>query len=50
MGFNLKNRSLLKLLDFSPKEIAFLLELSADLKKAKYVGLEQPGLKGKNIV
>ena len=50
MGFNLKNRSFLKLLDFSPKEIAFLLELSADLKKAKYAGLEQPGLKGKNIV
>jgi len=49
MGFNLKNRSFLKLLDLSPKEIAFLLELSADLKKAKYAGLEQPNLKGKNI-
>ena len=49
MGFNLKNRSFLKLLDFSPKEIEFLLGLSTDLKKAKYAGLEQPGLKGKNI-
>ncbi len=49
MGFNLRNRSFLKLLDFSPKEIEFLLDLSADLKKAKYAGLEQPGLKGKNI-
>jgi len=50
MGFNLKSRSFLKLLDFSPPEITFLLELSAGLKKAKYAGLEQPGLKGKNIV
>lgn len=49
MEFNLKNRSFLKLLDFSPKEIEFLLGLSTDLKKAKYAGLEQPGLKGKNI-
>ena len=50
MGFNLKNRNFLKLLDFSPREIAFLLELSAELKKAKYAALEQPGLRGKNIV
>ena len=49
MGFNLRNRSFLKLLDFSPQEIEFLLGLSADLKKAKYAGLEQPGLKDKNI-
>ncbi len=49
MGFNLKNRSFLKLLDFSQQEIEFLLGLSADLKKAKYAGFEQPRLKGKNI-
>ena len=49
MAFNLKGRSFLKLLEYSPKEIAFLLQLSADLKKAKYAGLEQPKLKGKNI-
>ncbi len=49
MAFNLRNRSFLKLLDFSPKEIEFLLGLSADLKKAKYAGYEQPRLKGKNI-
>jgi ornithine carbamoyltransferase len=49
MGFNLKNRSFLKLLDFSPEEIKFLLQLAADLKRAKYAGLEQPSLKGKNI-
>ena len=49
MAFNLRNRHFLKLLDFSPQEIKFLLDLSADLKKAKYAGLEQPRLKGKNI-
>ena len=49
MGFNLKNRNFLKLLDFTPVEIKFLLELSADLKKAKYTGTEQQKLKGKNI-
>ncbi|MBN2667765.1 MAG: ornithine carbamoyltransferase [Bacteroidales bacterium] len=49
MAFNLKNRNFLKLLDFSPKEIKFLLDLSADLKKAKYTGTEQQMLKGKNV-
>ncbi len=49
MAFNLKNRHFLKLLDFSPKEINFLIDLSADLKKAKYSGTEQQLLKGKNI-
>lgn len=33
MAFNLRNRNFLKLLDFSTKEIQFLLELSAELKK-----------------
>lgn len=47
--FNLKNRNFLKLLDFSPKEINFLLKLAADLKKAKYTGTEQQKLKNKNI-
>ncbi len=49
MAFNLKNRNFLKLLDFTPREINFLLDLSADLKKAKYAGIEQPLLKGKNV-
>ena len=49
MAYNLRNRNFLKLLDFSPKEIKFLLGLSADLKKAKYAGTEQQKLKGKNI-
>jgi ornithine carbamoyltransferase len=47
--YNLRNRNFLKLLDFSPKEIKFLLDLSADLKKAKYAGTEVQKLKGKNI-
>lgn len=49
MAFNLRNRNFLKLLDFTPQEIKFLLELSADLKKAKYGGYEQQKLTGKNI-
>src|SRR5512133_118500 len=49
MAYNLKNRHFLKLLDFTPEEIKFLLDLSTDLKKAKYAGAEQPRLRGKNI-
>ncbi|MFZ2338811.1 MAG: ornithine carbamoyltransferase [Bacteroidales bacterium] len=49
MPVNLRNRHFLKLLDFTPDEIGFLLNLSADLKKAKYSGTERQLLKGKNI-
>jgi ornithine carbamoyltransferase len=49
MPVNLRGRSVLTLDDFSPKEIRFLLRLSADLKSAKLAGTEQPRLKGKNI-
>lgn len=49
MAFNLRNRNFLKLLDFTPQEIRFLLDLSKDLKKAKYAGTEIQRLKGKNI-
>lgn len=49
MAFNLRNRHFLTLMDFTPKEIKYLLDLSADLKKAKYAGTEQQKLKGKNI-
>ena len=49
MAFNLKNRNLLTLRDYTPQEIDFLLKLSADLKAAKYAGTEQPCLQGKNI-
>jgi ornithine carbamoyltransferase len=49
MAFNLRNRNFLKLLDFTPTEIQFLLDLAAELKKAKYSGTEQKTLLGKNI-
>ena len=49
MAFNLRNRSFLKELDFTPTEWRFLLGLAAELKTAKYAGTEQPRLRGKNI-
>jgi ornithine carbamoyltransferase len=49
MPFNLRNRSFLKELDFTPAELKFLLQLSADLKSAKYGGFEEPRMVGKNI-
>jgi ornithine carbamoyltransferase len=36
-------------MDYSPKEIEFLLDLSTELKRAKYAGTEQQKLKGKNV-
>lgn len=47
--FNLRNRHFLTLMDFSPKEINYFLDLARDLKRAKYAGTEQQKLKGKNI-
>jgi ornithine carbamoyltransferase len=49
MAYNLKNRHFLTLRDYSPREIAFLLKLAADLKVAKYTGTEVPKLQGKDI-
>lgn len=49
MAFNLKNRSLLTLRDYTPREIGFLIKLAADLKTAKYAGTEVPRLQGKDI-
>lgn len=49
MKIDLKNRHFLKLLDFTPEEISYLLDLSAELKKAKKTGKEKQYLKGKNI-
>ncbi|MGZ4495731.1 MAG: ornithine carbamoyltransferase [Nocardioides sp.] len=49
MAFNLRNRSFVKELDFTPKEWTFLLDLAAELKIAKYAGSEQPRLLHKNI-
>lgn len=50
MAVNLKGRSFVKLLDFTPREIRYLLDLSRDLKRAKYAGTEQKMMEGKNIV
>lgn len=49
MAFNLRNRNFLKMLDFTPREIRYLLDLSRDLKRAKYAGTERQHLKGKNV-
>ncbi len=49
MDIDLKGRSFLKLLDYKPEEIRFLLDLAAKLKADKKAGLEQKHLKGKNI-
>lgn len=47
--YNLRNRHFLTLDDFTPQEIGFLLDFSAELKEAKYAGTEQRRLVGKNI-
>lgn len=49
MPQNLHGRSFLKLLDFSPDELRFLLRLGASLKEAKATGTEKQLIKGKNI-
>ncbi|MFT3691138.1 ornithine carbamoyltransferase [Paenirhodobacter sp.] len=49
MPVNLLGRSVLKLMDFTPDEIRFLLRLAAALKQAKYGGYEEQRLKGRNI-
>ena len=49
MSVNLHNRSFLKLLDYSPAEMRYLLDLAAQLKKAKKAGTEKQHLTGKNI-
>jgi ornithine carbamoyltransferase len=50
MAVNLKGRSFLTLMDFSPEEVRYLLDLSRDLKAKKRVGIYNYLLKGKNIV
>jgi ornithine carbamoyltransferase len=49
MPSNLHGRSFLKLLDFTPTEIRYLLRLATGLKAAKQAGTEQQRLVGKNI-
>ena len=50
MTMNLKGKSFLKLLDFTPEEIAGLIELAADLKAKKKAGIAHKLHEGKNIV
>jgi ornithine carbamoyltransferase len=49
MAYNLRNRSFLKELDFTPGELGYLVLLGGRLKAAKYGGYEQPRLRGKEI-
>jgi ornithine carbamoyltransferase len=49
MSFNLRNRSLLTVQDYTPREFRDLLDLARDLKRAKYAGTEQKHLEGKEI-
>jgi ornithine carbamoyltransferase len=45
---NLKGRSFLTLMDFTPEEIVYLLDLSADLKAKKRSGIRGTALAGKS--
>ena len=49
MSFNLRNRSLLTVQDYTQREFQYLLDLARDLKRAKYARTEQEHLKGKEI-
>ncbi|MGD9741040.1 MAG: ornithine carbamoyltransferase [Dongiaceae bacterium] len=49
MSFNLRNRSLLTVQDYTPREFRYLLDLARDLKRAKYARTEQKHLDGKEI-
>ena len=50
MAVNLRGRNFLKLLDFTPEEIRYLIDLSKNLKDLKRAGIPHDRLKGKNIV
>ena len=50
MGISLKGRHFLTLKDFTADEIRYLLDLSADLKQKKRLGIKGNSLEGKNIV
>ena len=49
MSYNLRNRSFLKEIDFTPAELGYLLRLAESLKLAKYAGTETRQLAGKEI-
>jgi ornithine carbamoyltransferase len=50
MAVNLKGRSFLTLMDYTPEEIRYLLDLARELKAEKKAGRSGNRLKGKNIV
>lgn len=47
---NLHGRDFLKLLDYTPEEIEYLIDVAIDLKKKKHAGIPHDELRGKNIV
>lgn len=49
MAINLRGRSFLKLLDFTPEEIRYLLDLSKNFKNLKRAGVAHKNLEGKNV-
>ena len=49
MAVNLRGRSFLTLMDFTPEEIRYMLDLSHDLKAKKRAGIKGDCLEGKNI-
>jgi ornithine carbamoyltransferase len=49
VSFNLRNRSLLTVQDYTQREFRYLLDLARDLKRAKYARTEQQRLAGKEI-
>lgn len=46
---NLQGRDFLTLLDYTPEEIGYLLDLAADLKAKKKAGIAHDVLRGKNV-
>ncbi len=49
MPYNNRNRDLLSLVHHSERDLHYLLDLARDLKRAKYAGVDQQRLRGKNI-
>lgn len=50
MGVNVRGRSFLTLLDYTPEEINYLLDLATEFKRMKYNGVEHKWLTGKQVV
>ena len=50
MATNIRGRNYLKLLDYTPKEIRYLLDLARNFKNMKRAGVPHKYLEGKNIV